>query len=135
LALTIMEATMALPARGGSRLDPCPPSFNCVTSLAKTGRQAIEPFNLLRDPWEESFQCLKDVVRGMKGTRIAMEEEGYFHAEFKTLLGFVDDVEFEAEPSQKAIHVRSASRLGYWDLGMNRRRVERIRTAYEAACH
>jgi uncharacterized protein (DUF1499 family) len=46
----------------------------------------------------------------------------------------VDDLEVEIDRSQHVIHVRSASRLGYWDLGVNRRRLERIRAAFEKAC-
>jgi uncharacterized protein (DUF1499 family) len=51
--------------------------------------------------------------------------------EFRTSLGFVDDVEFYVDGSQKVIHLRSASRVGYWDLGVNRKRMESIRTEFE----
>ena len=52
----------------------------------------------------------------------------YLHAEFKSaLLGFVDDVQFMADPAAGVIHMRSASRVGYSDLGANRKRVENIR--------
>ena len=51
-------------------------------------------------------------------------------AEFRTRLGFVDDVEFRIDEAARGIHVRSASRKGYWDLGVNRRRVEAIREAF-----
>ncbi len=125
---------MPLSVQAGSRLAPCQPSPNCVSSLAEPGRQAIEPFPMLKGTGEKSLQCLKGVVKGMRGARIAREEKGYFRAEFKTLLGFVDDVEFEVDASQEVIHVRSASRVGTWDLGVNRRRVERIRGAFKATC-
>ena len=63
---------------------------------------------------------------------IVREEEGYMHAEARSLLfRFVDDVEFLLDADNRLIHVRSASRTGYSDLGVNRRRVERIRTAFE----
>jgi len=51
-------------------------------------------------------------------------------AEFRSRLGFVDDVEFRIDEAAGVIHVRSASRTGYWDLGVNRRRVEAIREAF-----
>jgi uncharacterized protein (DUF1499 family) len=51
-------------------------------------------------------------------------------AEFRSRLGFVDDVEFRIDEAAGRIHVRSASRKGYWDLGVNRRRVETIREAF-----
>jgi uncharacterized protein (DUF1499 family) len=50
--------------------------------------------------------------------------------EFRSVLGFVDDLIFAASPEEEVIHVRSASRTGKWDLGVNRRWVERIRKLY-----
>jgi uncharacterized protein (DUF1499 family) len=60
-----------------------------------------------------------------------VREERYLKAEFRTRLGFVDDVEFQLNPDLGLVQVRSASRTGYWDLGVNRRRVEAIRKAYQ----
>ena len=55
----------------------------------------------------------------------------YLHAEFQSVLfKFVDDVEFVYEDASGMIHIRSASRVGYWDFGVNRRRVERIREEF-----
>jgi uncharacterized protein (DUF1499 family) len=51
-------------------------------------------------------------------------------AEFRSQLGFVDDVEFRIDGTAGMIHVRSASRKGYWDLGVNRRRVVAIRETF-----
>jgi uncharacterized protein (DUF1499 family) len=73
---------------------------------------------------------LKRIVLGMERTTLVRESPYYFHAEFRTLLGFVDDVEFYADESQQVIHLRSASRIGYWDLGVNRRRMEAIRAEF-----
>jgi len=62
---------------------------------------------------------------------LALEEGDYLHAEARSLLfRFVDDVEFLFDADKQVIHVRSASRTGYSDLGVNRRRVERIRRAF-----
>jgi uncharacterized protein (DUF1499 family) len=63
----------------------------------------------------------------MKRTTLVRETPDYLHVEFRTLLGFVDDVEFYLDESQNVIHLRSASRIGYWDLGVNRKRMESIR--------
>ena len=55
----------------------------------------------------------------------------YIHAEFRSLVfQFVDDVEFYFPPEKSIIHVKSASRSGYYDFGVNRRRVERVRAAF-----
>ncbi len=60
--------------------------------------------------------------------RIVEETEDYLHAECRSaLFGFVDDLELQLRPSESIIAVRSASRLGYSDFGVNRRRVEALR--------
>jgi len=62
---------------------------------------------------------------------IITEEGSYLHAETRSFLfRFVDDVEFMMDTDSRVIHVRSASRTGYSDLGVNRRRVERLRRAF-----
>jgi uncharacterized protein (DUF1499 family) len=76
------------------------------------------------------MERLKKVVRGMKRTTVVRETQDYIHVEFRTFLGFVDDAEFYIDESQKVIHLRSASRVGYWDLGVNRRRMESIREEF-----
>ena len=60
--------------------------------------------------------------------RIIDSEDNYLYAEFTSrLMGFVDDVEFLYDPDAGITHVRSASRLGYSDMGVNRKRIESIR--------
>jgi uncharacterized protein (DUF1499 family) len=72
---------------------------------------------------------LKKVIESLEKTQIITETENYLYAEFTTkLMGFVDDVEFLMDDTAKVIHVRSASRLGKSDLGVNRQRIETIRT-------
>ena len=57
-------------------------------------------------------------------------EKACLRAEFRTRLGFVDDLEFLVDEDRGVVQVRSASRTGYWDLGVNRKRVEALRKAY-----
>jgi uncharacterized protein (DUF1499 family) len=72
---------------------------------------------------------LKEIINSMPGSNIVREEDRYLHAEFRSaLFRFIDDVEFYVDAENGIIHVRSASRVGYWDLGVNRRRVEAIRS-------
>jgi uncharacterized protein (DUF1499 family) len=72
---------------------------------------------------------LKDIVRTLSRTRLVEEDESYLHYEFTSLLlRFVDDVEFLFDDESKTIHFRSASRTGYGDLGVNRKRMEEIRS-------
>lgn len=109
------------------RLAPCPDSPNCVSSVATDTRHVIAPFAL-----DRSVGCakeeLKQAIAKLPRTKLITETENYLHFEFRSLiLRFVDDVEFHLDETTKTIHVRSASRVGHSDLGVNRRRVEAIR--------
>ncbi len=71
---------------------------------------------------------LKGVIQSLPRTKIIAETDNYLYAEFTSaMMGFVDDVEFYVDEAAKVIHVRSASRLGQSDLGVNRKRVESLR--------
>lgn len=111
-------------------LAPCPSSPNCVSSFAPKNDKThyIEPFQVRDGGW----QALKTVVA--ETPRISVIEAGdlYLYAEAKTrILQFVDDVEFLFFPDDQLIHLRSASRLGYSDLGKNRSRLEEWRRQLE----
>jgi uncharacterized protein (DUF1499 family) len=70
----------------------------------------------------------------MPRTDIVTLEEDYIHAECRSrIFGFVDDVEFWFDGANGVIHFRSASRMGYSDLGVNRKRMERIRKEFSQA--
>jgi uncharacterized protein (DUF1499 family) len=116
----------------GGRLAPCPDSPNCVSSQSEDKGHAVAPLRY-EGAAEAAMQGLVGVIRGMRGARIEMSQERYIHAEFTSFLfRFVDDVEFLLDDGSKTIHVRSASRVGYSDLGVNRRRVEAIRSRFDA---
>lgn len=109
------------------RLAPCPDSPNCVSSTATGPRHAIAPFALDRSTAEAKSE-LKRVIANLPRAKLIAERDNYLHFEFRSLIfRFVDDVEFHVDETTKAIHVRSASRVGHSDLGVNRRRVEAIR--------
>ena len=113
-------------------MSPCPSSPNCVSSLSEDRKHFIEPlqFNGSRD---EARQELLGILEKQKGVRVTRSETDYIHAEFRSLiLKFVDDVEFLFTEEGNIIHVKSASRVGYSDLGANRRRIERIRSVFES---
>jgi len=98
---------------------------NCVSSQAEVGHPAyVEPLKFSGKP--QDWQALQDKIAALKGATIISATPNYLYIEFKTpLMGFVDDVELLLDDKQ--IHVRSASRLGYSDLGVNRKRVEHLR--------
>jgi uncharacterized protein (DUF1499 family) len=79
---------------------------------------------------EEAREAIETVVRSFPRATIVAASGSVVRAEFRSLLGFVDDVEFRIDEVAGVIHVRSASRKGYWDFGVNRRRVEAIREAF-----
>jgi uncharacterized protein (DUF1499 family) len=77
-------------------------------------------------------ELLKAIVAGQPRTKLVREEQDYLRYEFTTLLlRFIDDVEFVFDDEAKIIHFRSASRTGYSDLGVNRRRMEDLRSLLE----
>jgi uncharacterized protein (DUF1499 family) len=76
---------------------------------------------------------LHSVIASLPGASIAESKPDYLYARFETrLMRFVDDAEFWYDPSARAIQVRSASRIGRKDFGVNRQRVEAIRAALAA---
>ena len=76
---------------------------------------------------------MRTAVTAMPGAQIISEQDQYLYAEFTSrLMGFVDDVEFLADPAAGLVHVRSASRLGHSDLGVNRKRIEDLRSSLGA---
>ncbi len=79
-------------------------------------------------PLAEAKEALKAVINSLSRTKLIEEDESYLHYEFTSLLlRFVDDVEFLFDDDTKTVHFRSASRTGYSDLGVNRRRMEDLR--------
>jgi uncharacterized protein (DUF1499 family) len=115
------------------RLADCPATPNCVSSQASDPGHAVEPI-AFEGPADEAFERLKDVVQALPRTRIISAADGYLYAECTSaLFRFVDDVEFLVDAEAQVIHCRSASRVGHSDLGVNRRRIERVRQEFEAA--
>ena len=103
------------------RLTPCPESPNCVSSFESDAEHGIQPF-------QASLRQVEQVLLGLDEANIVESGNGYLHAEFTSrLMRYVDDVEFLEDSTAGVIHVRSASRLGYSDLGVNRKRIENIR--------
>jgi len=116
-----------LGARGGL-LAACPASPNCVASQAVDEKHRIQPL-AFSDDLDAAFARLKRVL-GRRGDATIIEERpDYLRVELRTRL-FVDDGEFLLDRAQRVIHLRSASRLGYSDLGKNRSRMEELRREF-----
>jgi uncharacterized protein (DUF1499 family) len=128
VALLAGSAIAATPA-GVTMLNPCPASPNCVCSDA-TDEHAIAPLKFSGPP-ERAWQAAKKALLSLPRTKIINETGTTLRAESTSLVfRFVDDLEFELRATQGVIAVRSASRVGYSDLGANRRRIEAIRVAF-----
>ncbi len=115
------------------RLSACPPTPNCVSSQSVDGEHRVEPLSYESSP-AEAMALIKRIILGMNRARIVEESGNYLHAEFRSaVFRFVDDLEVQLDDTTKTIHVRSAARMGTYDFGVNRRRVEAIRSAWKAA--
>lgn len=110
-----------------SRLTACPASPNCVSSDAADRRHAVAPLSLAM-PAAEAWRRVQAAVRAMPRTTIVDEAGGYLHAECRSaVFAFIDDLELELRAEDGLVAVRSAARLGRYDFGVNRRRVEALR--------
>lgn len=108
------------------RLQSCPNTPNCVSSEATDPEHQIADLKYLGD---DTIATIKAIVLAQPGAAVISETGDYLYAEFTSkLMGFVDDVEFYVDRNAQTVKVRSASRLGQSDLGVNRKRIETIRS-------
>lgn len=118
----------------GSELRPCPDKPNCVQTYAPTDESHFQlPLTSKADD-AQTKQAISAAISETGGQIISEEPlkpSGYYlHAEYQSdWLKFVDDVEIVIKDG--LIHIRSASRLGYSDMGVNATRFEEIKTAYD----
>jgi len=113
-------------------LHPCPDSPNCVSTMEEaTDKKHHIGAIYYESTMEEALEHVLATIKEMKGTEVITRELNYIHVEFTTrLMSFVDDVEFLIDDERKTIHFRSASRVGYSDMGANRRRMEKFKEAF-----
>ena len=112
------------------KLASCPDSPNCVSTEFRTDiTHYAEPIDFQADNPSNTLADLKAAIREMGGS-IAIEEDQYLAATFtSSIFRFVDDLEIRIDTDQKRIHLRSASRVGYSDRGINRQRLEKLKAA------
>ena len=111
------------PARGGPN-----------ASAAETTHRVLPASSPFVVPGDVSvyFERLRTLLAGTPRTVVVTATDEYLHAVCRTRIGFPDDIEIRLLPEERVIHVRSASRLApFWDLGVNRRRIERLRQQLE----
>jgi len=113
------------------KLSPCPKSPNCVSTRSSDPQHGIEALSF-RGSRSETMAAILAVAGKMQRTTIVTQREDYLHVEYRTKMGFVDDVEFHLDETTQTVHFRSASRIGYSDLGVNRKRMEEFANRYRA---
>ena len=123
--LGVREGELAPPRRTPNNVSSQAPKEDAEHYIAPLG---------FRGNGAEALAALRKVIDAMERTRIVRHEGDYLYAEFRSrLMGYVDDVEFVVSEKENVIHVRSASRRGRRDYGVNRARVEAVRRRFEAA--
>lgn len=120
------------PGLADGKLKPCPNSPNCIcTEFAADSKHFGEPLEVTVD--EQTPERILAVVRQMGG-ELKRREGNYLAFTFTSrIFRFVDDFEIRLDSERNLLHIRSASRVGYSDFGVNRRRVERFREVFTAA--
>ena len=108
-------------------LKGCPPSPNCVSTTAVDEKHKIDPINVPSDMMM-ARKKIEKILNETTNAKIIDKNENYFQVEYTSkLLRFVDDVELFLDEKEKKIQMRSSSRLGHSDFGVNRSRLENIR--------
>lgn len=123
------------PDLAAGTLAPCPDSPNCVsTRVPPRDRQhSVDPIPVTGAP-EQVIAAIAAVVRQQPRMKVVERGDRYLRATATSLLfRFVDDVDFLVVPEESVVHMRSASRVGESDMGVNRRRYLVFRTALKGA--
>jgi len=113
----------------GGRLRPCSDRPNCVCSEYDDLPSYVKPLEIsasAKSDWEQARRIVCEM-----GGKIVFEENSYLWATFSTrIFQFVDDLELRMDQENGIIHVRSGSRVGYSDMGVNKRRIEVLRSKF-----
>lgn len=119
--------TSSLWASDISLIKDCPESPNCVSTKATKDTHYVEPIHFNKTP-EDFKKFVEQILIKFPRTKLAHLENNYAHIEFTSLIfRFTDDVELFFDPAESKIHIRSASRIGHSDMGVNKKRVLKIK--------
>lgn len=129
VVLSVQSHYKKFPGLVEGRLYRCPDTPNCLCSEYPEHKNYIAPFAFTGDA-DAAWTRLVNVIRETGGKPIKQDKD-YLAATYTSLVfRFVDEVELRLDRSARQIHIRSASRVGHSDLGVNARRVARIRAVY-----
>ena len=119
--------------KDGGKLPRCKRTPNCVSSQAdpSDAEHHIAPI-AFKGSALEAMAAARKAIEGMERAIVIQHEGNYLYAEFRSkLMRFVDDLELTYDAGAGVLHVRSASRVGRRDFGVNRARVEALRGRIE----
>lgn len=117
--------------RHAHMLSPCPQKPNCVSSVNSEKSRYVAPLQYSGSA-ETARTILLKLLNSLEGAQVLTSDEQYIHAEFVSpIFKFIDDVEFVVEENSRTIQLKSASRVGTYDFGANRKRITRIRDLFE----
>jgi len=130
LSVTLLSACAGSPPQKllteAERFVECPTSPNCVSSDSANDEQRIAAFRINPEA-AGVWQAVKAAVQSMPHTTLVTDQNNYLHAEcHSALMGYVDDLQLQLRPKLGVIAVYSASRVGYSDFGVNRKRIEQL---------
>lgn len=139
LALTLLAVSFVLGAcsevnspessRSNMIIESCPASPNCVSSEATDKKHSILPFQLAITA-EKAWPIVIEVIMQYPRSSIVRQTDSFLQVEYRSaVFGFVDDLKLQLRVRKGVIAVYSASRLGYYDFGVNRDRIEVLRAA------
>lgn len=111
-------------------LVPCSHKPNCVGSMNEVGEKYLAPIVLNKNQdWYSFIQLVSTQKQAKRQAKLIISNNKYAHFEFTSpVMGYIDDVEFLLDNRKQEIHFRSSSRVGYSDMGANRKRMEWLRT-------
>lgn len=129
LLLSGCASTGGVPASGTDfHLNGCTPFLNCVSSESSVGLYEVEPIQLAKPLDKASWEKIKTAALSLPGASLNEARFGYADITcYSDFFSFPDYLEILVSPDQKHLEVRSQSLIGLYDLGVNRRRVEKLR--------
>jgi uncharacterized protein (DUF1499 family) len=111
----------------------CPKSPKCVSTQSTDEKHKMKPIEY-EGTLEDARSKIIGIINSLKRSKIITETNNYIHSEFRTKFWhFIDDVEFYFNDTDKIIHFRSSARFGYYDWGVNKKRMQYITDSFKMA--
>ncbi|GAB4228093.1 MAG: DUF1499 domain-containing protein [Chlamydiales bacterium] len=115
----------------GEPLQPCQSAIkNCASTLGKDKEDLLTPLPIYKDT-QTSLEILSSIIESLPRARIIKKDLNYIHAEIRSkVFRFTDDLEVYVNEKRGTIDLKSASRIGYYDFGVNKHRIKHVRKAF-----